>query len=124
MCYSDAAYRVVFVVHDHRWADIAPFFWCVCHYDLPFLRLTFAMIMIDYSLFYYFLLWFILLAIAVTFILVHGIDYVAWPKLNPPTDVIHYQGPGFRSAHHGKGIRGRSPGEELRRLSWEMGKKV
>ncbi|EKM83477.1 hypothetical protein AGABI1DRAFT_110130 [Agaricus bisporus var. burnettii JB137-S8] len=78
----------------------------------------------DYSLFYYFLLWFILLAIAVTFILVHGIDYVAWPKLNPPTDVIHYQGPGFRSAHHGKGIRGRSPGEELRRLSWEMGKKV
>jgi hypothetical protein len=80
--------------------------------------------MTDYSLLYYFLLWFILLAITITFILVHGIDYVAWPKLNPPTEAIHYQGPGFRSGHHGKGIRGRSAGEELRRLSWEMGEKV
>jgi len=59
-----------------------------------------------YSLYYYFMLWFMLLSISLAFILLHGIDYVAWPRLNPPTDIINYGGPGFRSAHHGKGIRG------------------
>lgn len=34
----------------------------------------------------------------------HGIEYVAWPKLLPLTDVIHYDGPGFRSGHAGKGM--------------------
>lgn len=40
------------------------------------------------------------------FIVIHGIDYVAWPRLNPPTDVIYYTGPGYRSGHHGKGLKG------------------
>ncbi|PPQ62780.1 hypothetical protein CVT24_000474 [Panaeolus cyanescens] len=58
----------------------------------------------DYSLFYYFLLWFTLFSMAMTFMFINGIDYVSWPKLNPMTDIIYYNGPGYRSAHHGKGL--------------------
>jgi hypothetical protein len=58
----------------------------------------------DYSLFYYFMLWFTLLSISLIFIGINGIDYVSWPRLIPPTDIIYYTGPGFRSAHHGKGF--------------------
>lgn len=60
----------------------------------------------DYSLFYYFMLWFTLLSVVLLFILIHGIAYVSWPRLIPPTDVIYYSGPGFRSANNGKGING------------------
>ncbi|KAG6814015.1 hypothetical protein H0H92_003865 [Tricholoma furcatifolium] len=60
----------------------------------------------DYSLFYYFMLWLSLLLMALIFILIHGIDYVSWPRLIPPTDVIYYSGPGFRSGNHGKGLKG------------------
>jgi len=66
---------------------------------------------VDYSLFYYFLLWVALFAIAGIFMIIHGIDYVAWPRLNPLTDIIYYNGPGYRSAHHGKGL-GRQHGKE------------
>nr|VWP01399.1 1,3-beta-glucanosyltransferase (EC [Ganoderma boninense] len=58
----------------------------------------------DYSLFYYFLLWITLVVVSTAFIFIHGIDYVNWPRLLPPTDIIYYEGPGFRSAHHGKGL--------------------
>jgi len=61
----------------------------------------------DYSLFYYFMLWLTLFSMAFAFIIIHGIDYVAWPRLNPLTDIIYYNGPGFRSAHHGKGLKGK-----------------
>lgn len=27
-----------------------------------------------------------------------------WPRLLPLMDIVHYGGPGFRSAHNGKGI--------------------
>ncbi|KAF8168250.1 inositol/phosphatidylinositol phosphatase [Crassisporium funariophilum] len=70
-----------------------------------------------YSLFYYFMLWFSLLAMAATFMLIHGIDYVAWPRLNPPTDIIYYTGPGYRSAHHGKGLNGKSE-PSLKKTKW------
>lgn len=62
--------------------------------------------MTDYSLFYYFILWISFTLASLAFILIHGIDYVAWPRLLPPTDVIYYHGPGFRSGHHGKGLGG------------------
>jgi hypothetical protein len=62
----------------------------------------------DYSLFYYFLLWFTLLAAAVTFMFIHGIEYVSWPRLNPLTDFIYYNGPGFRSARHGMGLNSKA----------------
>ncbi|KAF5314077.1 hypothetical protein D9611_006765 [Ephemerocybe angulata] len=59
----------------------------------------------DYSLIYYFLLWFTVFAAAMAFIIIHGIQYVAWPRLNPLTEIIYYNGPGFRSANHGKGLQ-------------------
>lgn len=59
---------------------------------------------VDYSLVYYFALWFTLVALSTIFILIHGIDYVSWPRLIPLTNVIHYNGPGFRSGYHGTGF--------------------
>lgn len=44
--------------------------------------------------------------------MIHGIDYVSWPRLIPQTDIIHYKGPGFRSGEYGKGL----PGPIARRL--------
>ena len=61
---------------------------------------------LDYSLFYYFVLWFALFGLAMIFMIIHGIDYVSWPRLNPLTDIIYYTGPGYRSGHHGKGLGG------------------
>jgi len=37
--------------------------------------------------------------------MVNGIDYVSWPRLNSLTDIIHYNGPGFRSGRHGMGVK-------------------
>ena len=59
---------------------------------------------VDYSLFYYFMLWFFLATVTLVFIFIHGIEYVNWPRLQPLTDIIYYEGPGFRSGHHGKGL--------------------
>ncbi len=60
-----------------------------------------------------------LLALSLTFIAVHGIDYVSWPRLNPPTETIYYDGPGFRSGNHGKGIKGSGASETtLKRMKW------
>ena len=53
------------------------------------------------------MLWFALLSVALIFMLLHGIDYVAWPRLNPPTDIIYYSGPGYRSGQNGKGLGGK-----------------
>jgi len=50
------------------------------------------------------MLWFIITSLAIMFMMVHGIEYVSWPRLIPPRDAIHYEGPGFRSAHNGKGF--------------------
>lgn len=58
----------------------------------------------DYSLFYYFVLWMTLVALSLIFIFIHGIEYVNWPKLLPLSDIVHYDGPGFRSGHNGKGL--------------------
>jgi hypothetical protein len=59
---------------------------------------------LDYSLIYYFALWFVLVILSTIFIIVHGLDYVAWPRLVPVTEAIHYNGPGFRSGRHGTGF--------------------
>ncbi|KAI9572765.1 SacI homology domain-containing protein [Boletus coccyginus] len=63
----------------------------------------------DYSLFYYFMLWLAVATSAIAFIMVYGIEYVSWPRLIPPTDIVYYEGPGYRSAHHGKGLKGSFP---------------
>jgi hypothetical protein len=59
---------------------------------------------LDYSLIYYFALWFTLVVLSTIFMFIHGLDYVAWPRLLPLTETIHYSGPGFRSGHHGTGF--------------------
>ena len=45
-----------------------------------------------------------LVVLSVVFIFIHGIEYVNWPKLLPLSDIVHYDGPGFRSGHNGKGM--------------------
>jgi hypothetical protein len=50
------------------------------------------------------MLWFTFASLSLLFIFIHGIDYVSWPRLIPPTDVIYYNGPGFRSGNNGKGL--------------------
>lgn len=63
-----------------------------------------SVLFLDYSLMYYFALWFTLVALSTFFIIIHGLDYVAWPRLLPLTEAIHYNGPGLRSSHHGTGF--------------------
>ncbi|ESK98224.1 phosphoinositide phosphatase [Moniliophthora roreri MCA 2997] len=72
----------------------------------------------DYSLFYYFLLWFILLALSLTFIIAHGILYVSWPRLIPLNDAVYYNGPGYRSARHGMGVGGKLGTMVGKRTNW------
>jgi hypothetical protein len=69
----------------------------------PLIQLTLFPIA-DYSLIYYFVLWFTLAVLSTVFIFIHGLDYVAWPRLLPVTEAIHYNGPGFRSGRHGTGF--------------------
>jgi len=57
----------------------------------------------DYSLVYYFSIWLALIVFSLGYIFLHGIYYVAWPRLNPPTEAIYYNGPGFRSSRRGFG---------------------
>ena len=42
--------------------------------------------------------------VSLAFIFVHGIDYVNWPRLQPLTDIIYYDGPGYRAHRHGMGL--------------------
>ena len=53
---------------------------------------------------YYFLLWFTWFLVAMTFIFVHGICYVSWPRLVSVKDTVFYDGPGFRKYWHGMGL--------------------
>ncbi len=65
---------------------------------------THSISILDYSLIYYFALWFSLVVLSTIFMFIHGLDYVAWPRLVPLTETIHYSGPGFRSGRHGTGF--------------------
>ncbi|KAL5535134.1 SAC1 [Sanghuangporus sanghuang] len=58
----------------------------------------------DYSLSYWFALWTSLLVLALGFVLAHGVAYVSWPRLNPLTDLIEYNGPGYNGKRHGRGL--------------------
>ncbi|KAG9093825.1 hypothetical protein FRC06_011365 [Ceratobasidium sp. 370] len=66
----------------------------------------------EYSLVYYNTLWMFFLIISVIFISIHGTAYVAWPRLNASAvrDVLMYDGPGYRSAQHGRGTGGVTKG--------------
>jgi hypothetical protein len=60
-----------------------------------------SFLILDYSLIYYFVLcqWFTLVILS-TILFIHRLDYVARPRLLPPTEIIHYSNPG----HHGTGV--------------------
>lgn len=67
--------------------------------------------------------WLVVLAISLLFILGNGIEYVTrmhflrgsladngrhrryvnWPQLNPPDEILQYEGSGFRSRRNGRG---------------------
>jgi len=51
------------------------------------------------------LLWIIIFLISIEVIILHGIDFVAWPRLVPLTDIVYYTGPGYRSGRHGMGVK-------------------
>ena len=74
----------------------------------------------DYSLSYYFMFWFIIFLLSLVFIFAHGVEYVNWPRLLPLTDIIYYEGPGFRSGHSGKGFG--IPALDFGRLSANAGR--
>lgn len=48
---------------------------------------------------------FVLLALTAYYLVSHGVDYVAWPRLNPLTETINYSGKGYESGSHGRGWR-------------------
>ncbi|KAG8746619.1 hypothetical protein FRC10_004221 [Ceratobasidium sp. 414] len=68
----------------------------------------------EYSLVYYNALWMLFLVISVIFISIHGTAYVAWPRLNASAvrDVLMYDGPGYRSTQHGRGMGGAAKGSK------------
>ncbi|KAF8584507.1 hypothetical protein K439DRAFT_1646925 [Ramaria rubella] len=66
----------------------------------------------DYSLIYYFSIWVSLILLSLSYIFMHGVEYVSWPRLNPQTEAIYYNGPGFRSGRKGLGRLG-IPGDVL-----------
>lgn len=56
-----------------------------------------------YPLMYFILFWTILLILSGAYILSHGVQYVSWPRLNPPFDALFYEGPGQKTGKHGRG---------------------
>lgn len=40
------------------------------------------------------------------YLIAHGVDYVAWPRLSPLTDTINYSGKGYFSGKRGRGFAG------------------
>ena len=39
-----------------------------------------------------------------------GVSYVAWPRLNPPYEILRYEGAGYRSPARGRGVSLVTPG--------------
>jgi phosphatidylinositol 4-phosphatase len=58
------------------------------------------------------------LSVSLIFILAHGTEYVAWPRLLPPTDVLLYIGPGYRARYKGNEIS--VPVFDEKKASWML----
>lgn len=52
----------------------------------------------------YLLFWIVLSLLSISFVWSHGTSYVAWPRLNPPYEVLNYEGPGHRTGPKGRGV--------------------
>ncbi|KAG8732455.1 hypothetical protein FRC11_013529, partial [Ceratobasidium sp. 423] len=77
----------------------------------------------EYSLIYYHAIWFIFLVLSIVFIQAHGTAYVAWPRLNASAvrDVLEYDGPGYRSKQHGRGVDKKSGGVRMGHVGSDKG---
>ncbi|PWZ02824.1 putative SAC1-recessive suppressor of secretory defect [Testicularia cyperi] len=51
---------------------------------------------------YFSTIWLVVLVASFQYMVARGLDYVAWPTLNRPNDIIFYDGPGFRSGRKGR----------------------
>ncbi|KAL1412466.1 Phosphoinositide phosphatase sac1 [Vanrija albida] len=58
----------------------------------------------EWSIYSFLFLWFILAFISGSFIWGNGISYVSWPRLNPPFEILSYEGQGFKTAKRGRGL--------------------
>ncbi|KAG8905656.1 hypothetical protein FRB99_008497 [Tulasnella sp. 403] len=56
-----------------------------------------------YPLVYFLTFWTVVLALSALYIFSHGVEYVSWPRLNPPIEAILYDGPGYKTGPHGRG---------------------
>ncbi|CAD6579043.1 MAG: hypothetical protein TREMPRED_002343 [Tremellales sp. Tagirdzhanova-0007] len=52
----------------------------------------------------YLSLWLALAFFSGSYIWGNGISYVSWPRLNPPVEILSYNGPGMRSVSRGRGL--------------------
>ncbi|KEP48814.1 putative recessive suppressor of secretory defect protein [Rhizoctonia solani 123E] len=77
----------------------------------------------EYSLVYYHAIWFLFLLVSIAFIQAHGTAYVAWPRLNASAvrDVLEYDGPGYRSTQHGRGVDTKRGGVKMGHVGSEQG---
>lgn len=66
-----------------------------------------------------------MLVVSLLYISANGTEYVNWPKLNPPDEVLQYEGNGFRSARNGRGgdVLG-LPGKNVVKRLEEQAKKL
>ena len=51
---------------------------------------------------YFALVWVLVALFSAQYMVARGLDYVAWPTLNRPDEVIFYDGPGFKSGQKGR----------------------
>ncbi|KAK0530681.1 Phosphoinositide phosphatase sac1 [Tilletia horrida] len=47
--------------------------------------------------------WIVVASFALWYIVDRGLEYVAWPTLNRPNEVMYYDGPGYSSGRYGRG---------------------
>ncbi|WWC92502.1 uncharacterized protein L201_007461 [Kwoniella dendrophila CBS 6074] len=58
----------------------------------------------ELSIYSFLLLWVFLAFFSGTYIWGNGTSYVSWPRLNPPLEVLSWNGPGARSVARGRGL--------------------
>jgi hypothetical protein len=99
LSYTDALHTLVCGVHDTGGLDTPAQLRFVLSFTFIWPRnfLKFVPCHTDYSLTYYFVFWLSIVTATFTYIRIHGVEYVSWPRLNRLDDVIYYDGPGFRS---------------------------
>ncbi|GMK56462.1 hypothetical protein CspeluHIS016_0303020 [Cutaneotrichosporon spelunceum] len=58
----------------------------------------------EWSIYSLLLLWVALAFVTGSYIWGNGTSYVAWPRLNPPHEILSYEGPGYRGTRRGRGL--------------------